>query len=174
MWTVIALLVVGAGLLWLSSRLTWDWSTQLTPLRGTVVVSRGGSQVAPALNPLAIVALAAVAATLAIGGWLRRVVGVLVTIAGLAAIWAGIDALPAVFGAHPNGYPRSQVVGGHLVAILAGLLVLAAGVQIIRHAGGMPRLGGNYQVPGAARRRRDPDTELWQALSDGEDPTARD
>lgn len=168
------LLIVGAGLLWLSSRLTWDWSTQLTPLRGTVVVTRTGSQVAAALNPLAIIALAAVAALLAIGGWLRRLVGILVAIAGLAAIWVGANALPSVFGTQPAGYPRSQVVSGHLVAVLAGLVVLAAGVQIVRYASGMPRLGGSYQTPGAAKRRHDPDTELWQALSDGEDPTARE
>jgi uncharacterized membrane protein len=126
------------------------------------------------LNPLAIVALAAVAAVLAIGGWLRRLVGVLVAIAGLAAIWVGANALPRVFGAQPDGYPRSQVVGGHVVAVLAGLIVLAAGVRIVRHAVGMPRLGGNYRTPGAAKGRRDADTELWQALSDGQDPTARD
>lgn len=174
LWIVIVLLVVGAGALWLSSRLTWDWSRDVTPLRGTVVTTRSGSQVASALNPLAILALAAVAAVLAIGGWVRRVVGVLVGIVGLAAIWLGVDGVWRVFGTQPAGYPRSQVAGGHLLAIVAGLLIVAAAIQVVRYADVLPRLGGSYQAPGAPRKRRDPDAELWQALSDGEDPTARD
>ena len=174
LWTVIVLLVLGAVVLWLASRLTWEWSRQLTPLRGTVVVARRGSEVAPALVPIAIVAVAAVAAVLAIGGWFRRVVGVLVVLAGAGAVWVGVSGLPTAFGAHPNGYPLSQVVTGHVFAVLAGLVVLAAGVLVIRNADRMPRLGGGYQTPGAAKRRRDPDAELWQALSEGRDPTANE
>lgn len=168
------LLVVGAGVLWLSSRLTWDWSLQTSLLRGTVVVTRTGSQVAAALNPLALLVLAAIAAVLAIGGWVRRIVGGLVGIAGLAAIWLGVDGLPGVFGPHPVGYPRSQVVSGHLLAVLAGVAIVVAAVQIVRYADRMPKLGGNYQAPGAARRRRDPDVEMWHALSEGRDPTTNE
>lgn len=169
LWTVIVLLVLGAAGLWLSSRLTWAWSRQLTPLRGTVVVSRHGSEVAPALVPLAVVAIAAVAAVLAIGGWWRRVVAIVVGIAGLAAVWTGASGLPAVFGTRSNGYPLSQVVTAHLLAVLAGLLVLAAAVHVFRNTAAMPRLGGSYRTPSA--RRRDPDADLWQALSEGRDPT---
>lgn len=174
MWTLILLLVAGAALLWLSSRLTWDWSKQVSPLRGVVIVKRTGSEVESALNPLALLSLAAVAATLAIGGWPRRIIGGLVGCAGLAAIWLGVSGLPGVFGTHPAGYPRSQVIVGHLVAVLAGICVVLAAVAIVRHAVELPKLGGNYQAPGAPRRRRDPDAELWQALSEGHDPTAPD
>jgi uncharacterized membrane protein (TIGR02234 family) len=171
---VIALLVLGAGALWLASRLTWSWSRELTPLRGTVVVTQDGAHVSTALVPLAVLAVAGIAAVLAIGGWARRLVGALVGIAGLAAIWFGVQDLSGVFGPHPTGYPLSQVVGGHALTVVAGVLIVAAGVTVVRHAVGMPRLGGNYQTPSAARRRRDPDSELWQALSEGRDPTARD
>ena len=169
-----ALLVVGAGLLWLSSRLTWSWERQVTPLRGTVVVTRDGADTSAALVPLAVLAIAAVAAVLAIGGWGRRLVGVLVGLAGVATVWVGIDGVGSGFGTRPNGYPRSQILFGHGLAVLAGLLVVAAAVIVIRDAARMPRLGASYQTPGAARRRRDPDTELWQALSEGKDPTARE
>ncbi|HEX3592744.1 MAG TPA: Trp biosynthesis-associated membrane protein [Pseudonocardiaceae bacterium] len=172
LWTVILLLVLGAVALWVSSRLTWEWSRQLSPLRGTVVATRRGTEVAPALVPIAILAVAAVAAVLAIGGWFRRVVGVLVALAGAGAVWVGVDGLATAFGAHPDGYPVSQVVTGHLLAVLAGLIVVAAGLLVVRNAARMPRLGGSYQTPGAAKRRRDPDAELWQALSEGRDPTA--
>lgn len=171
LWTVVALLVAGAGALWLSSRLAWSWERQTTPLRGTIVVTRDGAEISSALVPLAVLAVAAIAAVLAIGGWPRRVVGVLVGLAGLACVLAGTTGLSAVFGTHPNGYPRSQVLFGHGSAMLAGLLLIVASVLVVRFAAGMPRMG-SYQTPGAAKRRRDPDTELWQALSEGRDPTA--
>jgi uncharacterized membrane protein (TIGR02234 family) len=174
LWTVIVLLVLGAGALWLASRLTWSWSRELTPLRGTVVVTQDGAHVSVALVPLAVLAVAGIAAVLAIGGWARGLVGVLVGIAGLAAIWVGATGLPGVFGTHPSGYPQSQVVGGHALTVVAGVLIVAAAVIVVRNAARMPRLGGNYQTPSAARRRRDPESELWQALSEGRDPTAND
>ena len=171
LWTVVVLLLVGAGALWLSSRLTWSWERQATPLRGTEVVTHSGADTSSALIPLAVLAVAAIAAVLAIGGWPRRIVGVLVGLAGAASEWAGTTGLPAVFGAHPDGYPRSQIVFGHGIAVLAGLLLVAASVLVVRHAAVLPRMGGNYRTPGAAKRRRDPDAELWQELSEGRDPT---
>lgn len=174
LWTVIGLLVLGAGALWLASSLTWSWSRELTPLRGSVVVTQKGGEVSPSLVPLALVALAAVAAVLAIGGWGRRLVGALVGIAGLAAVWAGVTDVSTVFAAHPAGYPVSQVFIGHAAAVLAGLLLVAAAVVVVREAARLPRLGGGYQTPSVAKRRKDPDTELWQALSEGRDPTAND
>lgn len=174
LWTVLALLVLGAGALWLSSRLTWSWSRQPTPLRGVQVVSVDGASVSSALVPLAVLALTAVAAVLAIGGWGRRLVGLLVGVAGVAAVWAGTNGLSAVFGPHPVGYPRSQVLFGHGLAMLAGLLLVAASVLVVRCAARLPRMGAGYQTPSAAKRRRDPDTELWQALSEGRDPTAHE
>jgi uncharacterized membrane protein (TIGR02234 family) len=174
LWTVLTLLVLGAGALWLSSRLTWSWSRQPTPLRGVQVVSVDGAGVSSALVPLAVLALTAVAAVLAIGGWGRRLVGLLVGVAGVAAVWAGMTGLSAVFAAHPVGYPRSQVLFGHGLAMLAGLLLVAASVLVVRNAARLPRMGGGYQTPSAAKRRRDPDTELWQALSEGRDPTAHE
>jgi uncharacterized membrane protein (TIGR02234 family) len=170
----VALLVLGAGALWLSSRLTWSWSRQPTPLRGVQVVSVHGAGVPSALVPLAVLALAAVAAVLAIGGWGRRLVGLLVGVAGVVAVWAGTDGLSAVFGAHPVGYPVSQVLLGHGLAMLAGLLLVAASVLVVRNAARLPGMGAGYQTPSAAKRRRDPDTELWQALSEGHDPTAHE
>jgi len=174
LWTVLALLALGAGALWLASRLTWSWSRQPTPLRGVQVVSVNGAGVSSALVPLAVLALTAVAAVLAIGGWGRRLVGLLVGVAGVAAVWAGTGGLSAVFGPHPVGYPRLQILFGHGLAMLAGVLLVVAAVLVVRGAARLPRMGAGYQTPSAAKRRRDPDTELWQALSEGRDPTAHE
>jgi uncharacterized membrane protein (TIGR02234 family) len=168
---VALLLLLGAGGLYLSSRLTWAQTVTRSPLHGVVTTDVAGSEDSPALVPLALLALAAIAAALAIGGWPRRVLGGLVVLAGLAAAYVGVADLGGVFGAHPNGYPTSQALFAHLLPIVAGVLMVAGGVVIIRAATTMPRLGASYQAPGAAKRAPDPDAELWQALSAGNDPT---
>ena len=80
---------------------------------------------------------------------------------GIAACWAGIDG----FG-HASGFPF-----GPLVAVLGGILMVAGGLLGIKGAAGMPRLGARYAAPGTKRVARDPDVELWEALSEGQDPT---
>ncbi len=174
LWMIIVGLLVGAGLLWASSELTWVASVQVTPLHGKVVDARNGSTQAPALVPLALLSLAAIAAALATRGWPRRIVGGLVGSAGLGMIAVAFTQLAALFGAHPNGYPLSQILFAHALALLAGLLVAPAGALIVRHAETLPRLGANYETPAGGKRKRDPDDELWLALSKGEDPTTRD
>lgn len=172
LWTVILLLAVGAGLLYLSSKLTWTWTRHPTPLRGMTVDAQDGATAQPALVPLALLALAGIAATLAIGGWWRRIIGGLLALAGLATVWAGTSGLSGLAAAHPVGYPASQVAIAHGVVLIAGLLIVVASVLVVRGARTLPRLGSNYQAPGARTRPKDPDAELWRALSEGEDPTA--
>jgi uncharacterized membrane protein (TIGR02234 family) len=167
-------LLAGAGLLWASSKLSWSWSIEQTPLHGKVVNAQSGATQAPALIPLALLALAAIAATFATGGWPRRMLGGLVVLAGLGMIAVSFTNLSGVSGAHPNGYPVLYIVAAHVLALLAGVLVAAAGVLLVRAADRLPRLGANYETPGAAKRKRDPDAELWQALSEGDDPTVRE
>ncbi|HEX7660527.1 MAG TPA: Trp biosynthesis-associated membrane protein [Pseudonocardiaceae bacterium] len=171
LWTILALLALGALALWLASRLAWSWSRQATPLHGVVTDRQDGSQVQPALVPLALLALASIAAILAIGGWPRRVVGVLIALVGAVAVWLGVGGVSAAFGARPAGYPTAEVLSGHGLAMLGGLFLVTAGVLVVRAAGTLPRLGAGYQTPGAARETRDPDKELWTALSEGRDPT---
>lgn len=174
LWMIIIGLLAGAGLLWASSKLAWAWSVEVTPLHGKVVDARDGGSQAPALIPLALLSIAAIAAALATRGWVRRVVGALVVLAGLGMIAVAFTQLAGVFGTHPNGYPLSQVILAHVLPVLAGLLVGWAGSLIVRGAKSLPGLGANYETPAGGKRKRDPDDELWLALSEGEDPTARD
>jgi uncharacterized membrane protein (TIGR02234 family) len=179
MWTIVGLLALAALLLWGSSRFTWSWSITRSALRGNVVDQANGGTAVPALAPLALLALAAVAALVAIGGWLRRIVGVLLLAAGAAAVWLGISGLGGVFGAQPVGYPRSQILVAHGFALLGGVVLVGAAVLVLRYAARLPRLGAKYEAPPGAgdraraggRRAANPDAELWQALSEGKDPT---
>jgi hypothetical protein len=175
---VVGSLVLGASALWLASKQVWSWSTAHSILHGTVVNAVDGAQAQPALVALAVLAIAAVAATFAIAGWSRRILGGLVVLAGIAALLAGVLDLSAVFGEHPDGYPTWQILFGHLLAIVAGLLLGCGGLVMVRAANQMPRLGASYEAPVGAgatsRRKRDPDAEMWRALSEGDDPTAND
>jgi hypothetical protein len=167
-------LLAGGGLLWASSKLAWSFSVEVTPLHGKVVTDLDGGTQAPALVPLALLSLAAIAAALATRGWPRRIVGGLVSLAGLGMIVVAFTQLAGVFGAHPNGYPLSQIILAHLLALLAGIVVVPVGALIVRGAENLPGLGSNYETPAGGKRKRDPDDELWRALSEGEDPTAGD
>ncbi|WP_238412337.1 Trp biosynthesis-associated membrane protein [Saccharothrix deserti] len=149
LWIVVALLLLGAVALWSASGITWDASAD-----------RSGADVVPALTPLALLCLAAIAAVVALSGWVRRVLGVVVLLAGAAAAFQGVDA-------------DGPVIGRGLVSAGA-FLVVAAGVLLVLRGSSMPRLGGGYQTPGAAKRATDPERELWNALERGDDPTERD
>jgi hypothetical protein len=58
--------------------------------------------------------------------------------------------------------------------LLGAALAVAAGVLLVVRGSAMPRLGGGYQTPGAAKRTADPERDLWNALERGDDPTDRD
>ncbi|MEU4763032.1 Trp biosynthesis-associated membrane protein [Actinosynnema sp. NPDC023794] len=149
LWIVVALLLLAAVALWGASAMPWDASAD-----------RSGGDVVPALTPVALLCLAAIAAVVALSGWVRRVLGVVVLLAGAAAAFQAVDADGPVTG-------RGLVLLGAALAVAAGVLLLVRGSA-------MPRLGGGYQTPGAAKRTADPERELWNALERGDDPTERD
>ncbi|MBB4685093.1 Trp biosynthesis-associated membrane protein [Amycolatopsis jiangsuensis] len=162
------LLLLGALSLWGASRLVWFAEFRDEGVRGVVRYTENGAQQATALVPLALLALAGVAGVIATGGWIRRVLGALLVLAGIAGIWSGVTRLS--FESAP-GLPGTEILLGHGLAVLGGILVALGGLAAIKWAGTARRLGARYSAPGAKRARRDPDTELWEALSGGTDPT---
>jgi hypothetical protein len=117
-----------------------------------------------------VIYLAAIAATTATGGWARRVLGGLVVLAGLTVLWLGLHRVAGVFAAHQPGYPFGTVLAAHILAVVAGLAGVAAGVVLVRRAAHLPRMGSKYSRQNR-RTRKDPDTALWDELSEGSDPT---
>ncbi|WP_307849658.1 Trp biosynthesis-associated membrane protein [Qaidamihabitans albus] len=171
LWIVTVALLLGAAALWGSARLTWTAEEVEAGVRGTVLRTETGAERSGALVPLAVLALAGVAGMVATGGWPRRLLGGVLVAAGLAACWVALSALR--FGGYPEAAPVGEIYAGHGLALLGGALVAGGGLLGLRRAGRMPRLGAKYSAPGTQRVRRDPDTEMWDALSDGEDPTTR-
>ncbi|MCG8919964.1 Trp biosynthesis-associated membrane protein, partial [Actinokineospora sp. PR83] len=109
--------------------------------------------------PLAVLALAGVAGVLALGPVPRRVAGALLAAAGLVPVW---QAATGAGGAVP----------ARLAVAVSGLVMAAAGVVLLIRGARLPRMGARYAAPGAAKESARTDDDLWQALSEGEDPTA--
>lgn len=161
LWISVALLPVAAISLWGASELPWGVDTRTRPGTSAVVTADvPGAQVAPALVPVALLALAAVAGVVALGGPARRALGPLLVAAGAFPAWWAVDS--------------GVVDWGPALAALGGALMAAAGALVLLRGHRMPRMGGRYRAPGAAKAsaRREPD--LWQSLTEGDDPTDRE
>lgn len=182
LWSVVLLVLAAAGLLWGASALVWVGQRFRTPFGTEVTAGITGEDLRPELVPMALAALAAVAAVLATGGWLRRVVGVLVAVAGAALLWRTFQQLSFGWfaagsaegvppGSTPIGEMSSQPYGSLLMAAGA-LLLFVAGLLVAFRAGRMPAMGAKYSAPGAAKQKsHDPDRQMWNDLDAGRDPT---
>ena len=168
LWLIVVALLLGAAALWGSSELTWFAEYRQAGVRGTVLHTETGAQRSTVLVPLALLALAGIAGVVATGGWARRILGVVLAAAGAALVAIGISGTDL---SGPWDYPAMTILAGHGLAVLGGLLLAAAGALSMRMARRMPKLGARYSSPGEKRTARDPDTELWDSLSAGEDPT---
>ncbi len=169
LWMMVTVLLLGALALWGASRLTWFAEFRDGGVRGTVLYRETGEQRAAALVPLALLALAGVAGLVATGGWARRVLGAVLALAGVAAVWTGVAGVR--FSGYADGLPVTQMLLGRGLAVLGGILVAAGGLAAVKGASRATRLGAKYAAPATRKKVRDPDVELWEALSEGEDPT---
>lgn len=147
LWMIVTALLLGALALWGASRLTWFAEFRDGGVRGTVLYRETGEQQATALVPLALLALAGVAGVIATGGWARRVLGVVLALAGVAAVWTGIDGVR--FGGYADGLPVSQMLIGRGLAALGEFSSPPAGWQPSR-----ARARRRGWVPSTRLRRR--------------------
>jgi uncharacterized membrane protein (TIGR02234 family) len=178
-------LAVAAGLLWAGSATVWY---RVAPAAGAPV-ELTGAQVAPWLGGTALLALAGVAGVVASGGVLRRLVGVLLALAGAAVLVAGVaaqftepyatDAPAAGLPQPPAGvsvdalrYQPTEVTAAPLLVVVGAVALLVVGGLVAARERRLPRLGARYAAPGERRPERDPDRAAWQELDAGRDPTA--
>lgn len=144
LWIVAVSLLGAAAALWGATRITWGSDHQL-----------GAS-----LNAVALLALAGLLGMFAVGGWVRRVLGAIVVVAGGFVCWQAV----AVAG-------EWNLFSGRGLAMLGGLLLMAAGLLIVRYATRLPTMGAKYQLANTERRSGDPHRDMWDDLSQGQDPT---
>ena len=124
-------------------------------LLGAAAVLWGAS-----LNAVALLALAGLVGMFAVGCWARRVLGAIVVLAGGFVGWQ------ATAAAGPW-----NLFSGRGLAVLGGVLLLAAGLLVVRHATRLPTMGAKDQLADAEHRSGDPHRDMWDDLSQGEDPT---
>ncbi|PPK67622.1 Trp biosynthesis-associated membrane protein [Actinokineospora auranticolor] len=161
LWTAVGLLPLAAAALWGASRLPWGATIRSRPgTDATTSVPVPGAEIAPALLPLAVLALAAVAGLLAVAGPWRRVVGALLAAAGLVPVWTGLVQ-----------HTDADALWGRVLAAAGGALMVAAAVVLLLRGHRAPRLGSRYRSPAAVKEAARAEPDLWQALSAGDDPT---
>ncbi|MFI7597808.1 Trp biosynthesis-associated membrane protein [Actinoplanes sp. NPDC049681] len=164
----------GAGLALYGITRTWAVEVTARPGLSELRTTRTGTDVAPWVIGLALVALAGAGALPATRGTPRRVLGALLALAGAGAAAgavvgrAGLDAGSA--GAGATVWP--------IVCALGGVLVVAGGWQAARHGHEWPGMGARYErrpqpTVTAGDDQRADNRAVWDALDRGDDPTAR-
>lgn len=169
---IAAVLLAGAaGAVWGSGRMSWMGVTIADGLSPERTMDVAGHTWAPALSALWLVFLAAIAAALALKGWARGVVAVIVAVAAVGAAYPALTVLTqepdiayleTILRDAPSG--GSGVVMGNkdyisqvdptwagpAVAILGAVLAVLAAALLMRglRGGGM---GSKYVSPAARR-----------------------
>jgi Tryptophan-associated transmembrane protein (Trp_oprn_chp) len=158
-------LAASAALLWGASGTVWF---RIAGAPGRPATDSTGAQVVPSLTGVALLALAAVAAVVAVGGPLRRALGVLLALAGIivGAVTVQSMAVPPPGAVPGSGTPAP------LLGVAGAVVLLTVGVFVLLKETRFPRFGARYTAPGARRVETNPDRAAWQALDAGEDPTA--
>jgi uncharacterized membrane protein (TIGR02234 family) len=180
-----ALALIGSGQGW--ARVTVVRSAPLPPVSGVLT----GGEAAPLVPATGLVLLAAAVALLAVRGAGRVVVGLLIAVAGGVLAWSGGRALtgglaaaaadlPGVGDARDAASSVDLAAGWPALAVVAGVLGVAAGLLVVVRGRSWPGMGRRYERPGAgpsgaspAVRQTDEDRAeaAWRALDRGEDPT---
>jgi uncharacterized membrane protein (TIGR02234 family) len=184
---VLAAAALAGGLALSAGGQEWASATEVRrPPLPPVTVAVLGSDAAPLVPAAGLVLLAAAVALLAVRGLGRVVVGLLMALAGGVLGWSGlrvlIGGLASAVAALPGlGGPGDTAVAVHVasawpvLALLAGLLGVAAGVVTALRGRGWPAMGRRYERDAGAvlpaRTDEDRAQAAWQALDRGEDPT---
>jgi uncharacterized membrane protein (TIGR02234 family) len=154
---------------------TRSWAEATTRETGVRTVAAQGTDVAPAVLPLALVALAVWGTVLVLRRRGRRAVAVLGLLAG------GAGAVTALLAAPSAADQARELLGGAAVASVsttawpyvaaAGCLVSAlAAVVAWVHAPRWPEMSARYDAPDDTSGTTPAD--WWKALDAGHDPTA--
>jgi uncharacterized membrane protein (TIGR02234 family) len=179
--------LLGGGIALLVS--TRGWQTVLThrpPPLGDTVLTVSGRTIDSASTALAVVALAGVVAVLATRGVARRVIGMVLAVAGVAMIWRSLAAttelstrraqalvaarhpgIPLISGTHVTVHPVWPILSA-----ISGALVVAGGAALAVRGHRWANMSAKYEAPDASRDAARSDATLWAALERGEDPTA--
>lgn len=175
--------------------LAWSQPWVVVTLTDGRTLAAGGDVAAPALPPLAIAALALVAALSLAGVIFRVILGVLQALLGAGVVASGFLAvvdpvqaaaasITAATGVEGLESVRAiaesaSTTGWPVIAITAGCCAIVIGIGISATASRWPERTRRYDAirlspaDGADSASTPDRLDAWDALSDGDDPTAR-
>jgi uncharacterized membrane protein (TIGR02234 family) len=152
-----------------------------------------GADAAPLVPATGLVLLAAALALLAVRGAGRAVVGLLMAVAGGVLAWSGVRALAGGLDAGGAAVPAGGTTttdvtaAWPLLAALAGVLGIGAGLLVVMRGRSWPAMGRRYERgsqerdtgraggrPTRAETDEDRAQAAWKALDRGDDPTVAD
>jgi uncharacterized membrane protein (TIGR02234 family) len=185
---VLAAAALGAALALVAGGQDWvEITAQRRPPLPPVTALASGGEVAPLTPAAALVLLAAAGALLAVRGAGRVAVGLLMVLAGAGIVWSsgrvlgGADVVSErlrSFGVPASDLATDVAPAWPVVAVLGGVLGIAAGLLAAVRGRRWPSMGRRYERPGGGgpvpapvvtdeQRAR----SAWTALDRGEDPT---
>jgi uncharacterized membrane protein (TIGR02234 family) len=174
------LTLIALALLALSAYLTWSTAD---PGNGRPVIHFSGYSVTRGPVTLAMAAVVAVVVTKLAGTALRRIIGVLIALLGVAAIAVSLQVRPDVAELSRLRPELSQAVTDTVTlsagpapwpALAGGVALLLAGVMTVLTAHRWKRPTDRYEREPAvvtADNRSDDGADQWKAIDAGEDPT---
>jgi uncharacterized membrane protein (TIGR02234 family) len=169
---------VGGLLILLTSGREWAHTTLAASSGGSGSLSVTGHQVSSSIPAVSYALLALAVAILASSGFMRRVVGSLVTLVGILAVVVAFYARGDVSHAladQENGATgitvHASANGWWVFVLVGGLLAIGAGAVTMVRSGAWSRMGEKYDAPTSAPPTKDPGAVTWDALDRGEDPT---
>jgi uncharacterized membrane protein (TIGR02234 family) len=160
-----------------------EWYSVTVPRQAPFAAVRtalSGHQLFPALTGLAVVAIIGAVLVLVTGGWVRRLLGGLLSLVAILTGWYAVRGLRRPSDARVRtllGDRLSQRAGGTglaghpywpVLSLLGSVLLLLAGLALLARAGSWRSgLSSRYAAPAEAADSGDP----WRQLDRGEDPT---
>ncbi|TLP77432.1 Trp biosynthesis-associated membrane protein [Nesterenkonia sphaerica] len=180
----ILIIQVGSVLLLISTALTWVTATGLPETAAADELGLLGGEMSPTVRAMGLVGVAGgVAATIA-RKWVRGLIGaVLLGAAVISLIGAGLTLLEPAATAAPalaeytgTTDPAAAYTPGFAVwlAILGAIMLLVSSLALLLFSPGWSdeRTAKKYSRGRAGAENPD-EIDLWDDLSDGDDPTAR-
>ena len=177
-------MLVGSALAWWSASETWvlversllgdSTASEMTDVQAVGLLAVSGGSVVSIAAAAPIIGFAGLAGVIGSRGWLRRIVGVVVAIAGIVLCVSAMRflssmavGLPIPGGVGASGDQNVVTVSTvwPVVAIVAGVLLLIGGLLTTAVGHRWPTLGAGYERKSAQPR------DAWEALDAGLDPT---
>ncbi|WP_120004431.1 Trp biosynthesis-associated membrane protein [Nesterenkonia muleiensis] len=173
---------IASVLILVSTALTWVTATGLPDTAAADEISLSGAEMAPTIRAMGVVGVAGgVAATIA-KGWLRGLIGAVVFGAGVLSFVAAVLALsnpaaaaaPALADYTGTTDPAAEYAVGFAVwmALLGSILLVITSLALLLFSPGWDDDTTSKKFSRGKPGAQNPDEiDMWDDLSDGEDPT---